>query len=75
MDILDKFREVSEFQTEPYVTTDKDGDVDIWVSNLGSTWELYLALGPVTGIALSGVSYVVVLGAVGRVVAPERMTR
>lgn len=43
-----------------------------WASNLDSTWELYLSLGPVMGFALSGVSYVVVLGAVGRIVAPER---
>lgn len=43
-----------------------------WVSVLDSTWELYLAMGPVLGLALSGASYVVVLGAVAQVVAPER---
>lgn len=43
-----------------------------WVSNLDTTWELFLALGPVVGFSLSGLSYVVVLGAVGRAVAPER---
>ena len=29
MDILDKFRTVSEFRTEPYICTDNDGDVEI----------------------------------------------
>lgn len=43
-----------------------------WVSTISATWELYVALGPVVGLALSGASYVVVLGAVSRVVSPER---
>ena len=37
-----------------------------------STWTLYLSLGAMMGLALSATSYVVLLGAVGRVVAPEK---
>ena len=42
------------------------------VSALGSVGGLFLGIGILTGLALSGASYVVVLGAVAQVTAPER---
>ncbi|HRJ41548.1 MAG: MFS transporter [Caldilineaceae bacterium] len=42
------------------------------VSALGSPGGLFLGIGVLTGLALSGSSYVVVLGAVAQVIAPAR---
>lgn len=42
------------------------------VSALGNEASLYWGVGVLTGLALSGASYVVVLGALAQVIAPER---
>lgn len=42
------------------------------VSALGSAGGLFVGIGVLTGLALSGASYVVVLGAVAQVIPPER---
>ena len=45
----------------------------LWLASTAeSVGDIFLAWGVLPGLALSGASYVVVLGAVGRVVAPER---
>lgn len=44
------------------------------VAGLGNTAGLFVGIGILTGLALSGASYVVVLGAVAQVIPPERRT-
>ena len=42
------------------------------LSSISTPWGLYSVLGALMGIALSSISYVVILGAVARVVPPEK---
>lgn len=42
------------------------------MSSISTPWGLYAVLGALMGIALSSISYVVILGAVARVVPPEK---
>ncbi len=47
--------------------------VGMWLASLAtSVGDIFLSWGVLPGLALSGASYVVVLGAVGRIVTPER---